>query len=161
MRFVDDFMNKIVESIVRDILAEPVQLKFKKLIADAKAPFKKNQSDSCYDVFAASMSVEQNYIEYGTGIALEIPEGYEVKVFPRSSVSNTGLVLANSVGVIDETYRSELMIRFKAISPYPGPRYALGERIAQIQLVKRVPTDLVEVESIDATGRGGFGSTGK
>lgn len=155
------FTEDQIREIVRNEVEKPVQLKFKLLGGTARAPMKKNNSDSCFDVFASSVQSEANYIEYGTGLALEIPPGYEVKVYARSSVSNTGLILANSVGVIDESYRQELMVRFKAVAPYPGARYMVGDRIAQIQLVKRVETELVEVETIGATDRGGFGSTGK
>lgn len=154
-------MNKEeIIQVIKEYLSEPITLKFKRLSQDAKAPLQKNASDSCWDLFATTCHTEDNYIEYGTGIALEIPKGYEVKIFPRSSVSNTGLVLANSVAVIDESYVSEVMIRFKSIAPYPGRRYIIGDRIAQLQLVKRVPTVLEEVTEITETGRGKFGSTG-
>lgn len=150
-----------LKKLIKEIINEPVTLCYKKLYEDAKDPVKKYDSDSCWDVFAASFSHEENYLEYGTGLAFDIPPGYEIKVYPRSSVSVTSLVLANSVGVVDETYKKELMIRFKTVAPYTGRRYIVGDRIAQIQLVKRVNTDLKEVPEIDPSGRGGFGSTGR
>ena len=150
-----------VKALVIEVLNEPVTLKFKKLIEQATTPVRKNSTDSCFDVYATSKSIEGNYIEYGTGVSLVIPEGYEVKLFARSSISNTGMVLANSVGVIDETYRLDLMVRFKSVYPYAGQPYNIGDRIAQIQLVKRVPTVLEEVTEVSQTGRGGFGSTGR
>ena len=48
------------------------------------------------------------YYEYGTGLGLEIPEGYVALLFPRSSISNTDHYLRNSVGVIDSGYRGEI-----------------------------------------------------
>jgi dUTP pyrophosphatase len=57
------------------------------------------------DLTAISLSKvdkdEFGYLEYGTGLAIEIPEGHVGLLFPRSSISNSGLILTNSVGVID------------------------------------------------------------
>lgn len=64
-----------------------------------------SENDACFDLIAVSREVVDNkdhgYISYGTGLQMAIPEGFVGLIFPRSSVSNTGLFLANCVGVVD------------------------------------------------------------
>lgn len=57
--------------------------------------------DCGMDLTATSIKDEGNLITYGTGIAMEIPEGHVGLIFPRSSVYKTGMTLSNSVGVVD------------------------------------------------------------
>ena len=72
------------------------------------------EGDAGLDLVATSKLVvdetDFGYIEYGTGIALAIPSGYVGLLYPRSSISNTGLFLANSVGVIDSKIKFPLSI---------------------------------------------------
>lgn len=83
-------------------MALPVKVKFKKLHPDAKIPTKANEEDSGYDITAIDDGeITDTYIQYKTGIAIEVPKGYDIKIFPRSSVSKTNLILANSVGLVD------------------------------------------------------------
>lgn len=156
-----------LELIYRELkkrLEAPVELKYKLLSSEAKAPKLSHPGDSCFDVFAtSSIGYEANYLEFGTGLSFDIPEGYELKVYARSSISTTSLMLANGVGVVDQNYKGELMVRFKAITPYTGHIYIAGDRIAQIQLVRKTPTVLTECTEVGQStrGAGGFGSTGK
>jgi dUTPase len=80
-------------------------IKFKKLHDKANNPYKKHLSDLGWDLTAVSMNIinapDHGYIEYDTGWAVEIPVGFGGFIFPRSSISNTGLILANCIGVID------------------------------------------------------------
>lgn len=99
-----------------------------------------------------------------TGIRLEIPKGYFGLVTSRSSTYKRGLVLANSVGIIDSDYRGEVMIPVTN----NGTLYEDvndGDRLAQLLIlpVANVQLDHVNVEDLSITGRGdgGFGSTGK
>lgn len=79
-----------------------MKLQIKKLYPDTKMPFRKFGTDAGIDLFAHSiLPMEGRRLEYGTGIAVNIPEGYVGLLFPRSSVSNTDMLMANSVGVID------------------------------------------------------------
>ena len=103
---------------------------------------------------------------YGTGLAMEIPEGYVGLVFPRSSIRNTDLSLSNAVGVIDSGYRGEIQATFnrKGVSQIDGhPIYMVGDRIAQIIIVPypHIIFDEVDELSNSERGTGGFGSTGK
>lgn len=91
-----------------------MKVKIKKLHKNAVIPQYAKKGDAGLDLTA----VEKHYdihgcVVYKTGIAVEIPEGYVGLVFPRSSVSKTDLLLANSVGVIDSGYRGEITMKFK------------------------------------------------
>lgn len=91
-----------------------MEVKIKKLHKNAVIPQYAKKGDAGLDLTA----VEKHYdihgcVVYKTGIAVEIPEGYVGLVFPRSSVSKTDLLMANSVGVIDSGYRGEITMKFK------------------------------------------------
>ena len=85
-------------------------LKIKKLVEAAKVPSYAQEGDAGADLTAVSMKNCTDYIEYGTGLAIAIDEGYVGLLFPRSSISNTGHRLLNSVGVIDSGYRGEVKV---------------------------------------------------
>ena len=141
-----------------------MEIKFKKLHKDAVIPTSMKNGDIGLDLTAIGVINTTNksnfgYIEYDTGIAVEIPEGYGGFIFPRSSISNTGMWLANSVGVIDNNYRGSIKCRFKAV---PNTTiYNIGERIAQLVILPVVQTSLVEVKNLTKTERNdkGFGSS--
>ena len=101
-------------------------------------------------------------IVYGIGIALEIPEGYVGLIFPRSSNSKQDLLLSNSVGVIDSGYRGEIIVKFKKTVSHANS-YNIGERVAQLVLMKLPAVHVEEVTELSTSerGEGGFGSTGK
>jgi dUTP pyrophosphatase len=92
-----------------------VEIRFKKLIPEAKMPTKKYKPDAGFDFYCTSITENSDYTEYHTGIALEIPDGYVGLAFPRSSVTEKDLMLKNSVGVIDATYRGEIVFRFAKV----------------------------------------------
>ena len=77
-------------------------------------PKKAHLSDAAADIVATSITFDGKYIEYGTNLKMLPPDGYFGAVFPRSSISNYDLILANSVGVIDD-YTGEWKIRFKRV----------------------------------------------
>lgn len=137
----------------------------KKLDKNAVIPQYAKEGDAGLDLTAVSRKFvdegKYGYIEYDTGLAFEIPEGYVGLLFPRSSVSETGLILANCVGVVDSKYRGSVKCRFKYI---PNSNlYNVGERIAQIIILPYPYIKLVEKEQLSETDRGdgGFGSTNK
>lgn len=137
-----------------------------KVAKGASLPKYAQHGDAGLDLTALSKNVieegaKTGYIEYGTGICLEIPDGYVGLVYPRSSISNTGLILANSVGVIDSSYRGEIKLRFKYIAG--SSYYNIGERIGQLIItpVPKISFEVVEELSETVRGEGGFGSTSK
>jgi len=135
-------------------------IKFKKLYENAITPAYAKEGDAALDLTANSMSIKDEYWEYGTGLSFEIPEGYVGLLFPRSSISERGLMLCNSVGVLDSGYRGEVSFRFTG----SGNRtpYKLGERIGQLIVLPYPQITLVEgTLNPSARGTGGYGSTGK
>jgi dUTP pyrophosphatase len=98
-----------------------------------------------------------------TGLALELPEGYEGQVRPRSGLAaRHGIAMVNAPGTIDADYRGEVQVLLVNLGaePFAARR---GERIAQLVVAPVARVDVVEVEELTDTARGagGFGSTGK
>lgn len=142
-----------------------MKVKIKKLSSNAKIPTYANPGDAGMDIYATSMKFTEDYIEYGTGLSFEVPEGYVMLIFPRSSISNKDLVLTNSVGVLDSGYRGELRFRFKKLKE-PGKLrmdlYNPGDKIGQIMIIPYPTIEFEEVENLSDSvrGVGGFGSSG-
>ena len=134
-------------------------LKIKKLNEEAVIPSYANIGDAGMDLTAVSITRGDRYIQYNTGLAVEIPAGYVGLLFPRSSISKKDQMLANSVGVIDSGYRGEIGVRMRGSE---GLIYEVGERVAQLIIV---PYETMELEVVDALaeserGVDGYGSTG-
>jgi dUTP pyrophosphatase len=97
-----------------------------------------------------------------TGFALELPDGYEAQVRPRSGLAlKHGVTLLNSPGTIDADYRGEVMVLLinHGSDPFTIRR---GDRIAQLVIATVSHVEIVAVEALGVTtrGPGGFGSTG-
>lgn len=97
-----------------------------------------------------------------TGLALAIPQGYEIQVRPRSGLAlKHGITVPNTPGTIDSDYRGELKV---ILINHGAEQFAIarGDRVAQLVLAPVTQAAWQEVEALDATerGAGGFGSTG-
>ena len=92
------------------------RIQVKKLHEDAIIPKRAHKPDAGFDMTCISVNDTDKFIEYGTGIAMHIPEGYVGLIFPRSSVTKKDLLLKNSVGVIDSGYLGEIRFRFWKIN---------------------------------------------
>jgi len=135
--------------------------------SDAVLPSKGHPSDSGLDLTLLG-PVEGKGKQYGdvslyhTGIKATIAEpGWDLKIYPRSSISKTGYMLANSIGVVDSSYRGEIFVALRKVDPSAEP---LTFPVKLVQLLpERVPDVQVVEASLDQTerGAGGFGSTGK
>lgn len=97
-------------------------IKVKKLSKDSVVPSKAHAGDAGFDIASIDDGTpvfaddgHLLYIEYKTGISIEPPVGYSVEAFPRSSISKYDLILANSIGLIDNLYRGEIKLRFKVV----------------------------------------------
>ena len=142
-----------------------MKVKIKKLDDRAIIPTYAKPGDAGMDITAISIKFEQNYIEYGTGLSFEIPEGYVMLIFPRSSVSKKDMMLANCVGVLDSGYRGELKFRFKIVcqaGQLMRDYYNPGDKIGQIMIIPYPTIEFEEVDNLSDSerGEGGFGSTG-
>ena len=146
---------------------DSLKVRFKKIYPVAPTPTYATKGDAGLDLTACWISniVGESFIEYGTGIAVEIPEGYVGLIFPRSSVSKKeNFYLKNSVGVIDSGYRGEIKLRFhkQKMEVSPAERYEVGDKIGQLIIISYPTIYFEEVEELSSTDRneGGFGSTG-
>jgi dUTP pyrophosphatase len=98
----------------------------------------------------------------GTGLYIQLPEGYEAQVRPRSGLAlKHGITVLNSPGTIDADYRGEIGVILYNASGMPFT-VNQGERIAQMIITKHEKAELIKVETLDETdrGEGGFGHTG-
>jgi len=140
-----------------------LKVKLKKLHEKAVVPKYSKDGDAALDLVAISEYVDYNYLEYSTGLAIEIPENHVGLLFARSSVTNKSLFLGNAVGVIDSNYRGEIKFRFYINDDIVHTRYNIGDRIGQIMILPYPTIEFVEVDTLTDTnrGEGGYGSTGK
>lgn len=99
---------------------------------------------------------------YSTGLAVEIPKGYEIQVRSRSGLSQQGIIVLNSPGTIDSDYRGEVCILVANFSKV-AKHFFDGDRIAQLVLARSERIQWVEVLELNDTSRGnrGFGSTNR
>ena len=96
------------------------------------------------------------------GVGMILPEGYEAIIAPRSSTfKNYGIIQANSIGVVDESYCGDNDQWMMPIYATRDALIARNERICQFRIVEKQPDITFEVvEHLDDVDRGGFGSTG-
>lgn len=144
-----------------------MKLPFRRLRADARPPSYGTAGAAGLDVSAAldaPLAISPGaFVRVPTGIALAIPEGYEVQVRPRSGLAaRHGVTVLNAPGTIDSDYRGELQVLLINHGPETY-EIAPGERIAQLVLAAVVRMELEEHDALDETARaeGGFGSTGR
>lgn len=145
-------------------------IKVFKVDDEAVMPSKTRYSDAGYDltIIREYKVLTSNTTLYDTGIQLEIPNGYYVEIVPRSSMSRSGYILANSVGIIDQGYRGNLFIALTKINAAnaESPELTLPWKCCQMIVKKQTYSRLVSLVSagkeIEASSRGtgAFGSTG-
>lgn len=144
-------------------MTKKLKLKIKKLNPLGVIPKYAHQGDGCMDLTAVDIRyVEEagfGYVEYDFGLSFEVPPGHVMLIFPRSSISNTGMLLSNAVGVIDSGYRGPVSARFKYVKD--AIMYKVGDRVAQFMVIPYPTIEIEEVEELTPTdrGSGGFGST--
>ena len=143
-----------------------IEVKVKKLHPNAIVPRYMTEHAAGMDLF--TVADEPAVLEPGertllpTGLAMEIPPGYEGQVRPRSGLAlKKGIALVNSPGTIDADYRGEIGIIIinhgnEAVEIMPG------DRVAQLIIAPVTRAALIEVDGLNDTGRnsGGFGHTG-
>lgn len=160
-----------------------MEVKFKKLHPDAVTPSYAKEGDAGLDLVAVSSKVDNDTLthELCTGIAVEIPAGFVGLLFPRSSITKTGVRLGNAVGVIDSGYRGEIKFKFD-MSPISILKVSLEsvnhkeaedlpvthayepyDKIGQLVIVPIPTISLKEVTELSGSerGDGGFGSSGE
>jgi dUTP pyrophosphatase len=149
-----------------DMQRKPVVIKFKKLHPDAQIPKYLSKGAAGADIHAivGGMGVRlkpDEMVTIPTGLAVEIPQGYEIQVRSRSGLALGGISVVNSPGTIDSDYRGEISV----ILCNHGPRmFEIHNktRIAQLVLAKVDQIEWAEVSELSSTVRdiNGLGSTG-
>ena len=151
----------------------------------AVTPFKKYDTDFCYDMVAVSEEeIAPNVWKYRLGLAMQVERGIEelikvkkhkeyfdflfsdirlsIDIRPRSSVWKTGMVLSNCIGTVDEDFTGEVSAVFYHVLPNM-PRYKVGDRVCQMKIGFTLPIEFDNVDELQKTERsdGSYGSTGK
>lgn len=145
-----------------------MEIKIKRLHNDVKIPTKAHPSDAGFDLYACldkEIYIQPNQtIMIPTGFAWEIPEGYFGGIYARSGLATKeNLRPANCVGVVDSSYRGEVIVALHNDGISYIRQISPNEKIAQMVIHSCVECNLTEVEELSFTerGNGGFGSTGK
>jgi dUTP pyrophosphatase len=140
---------------------------FKRLSPLSTLPIKATNGSACVDLCVAWVEEEPLGWTVHTDLAVALPQGYGMLIYPRSGLSTKwGLTLRNTVGVIDSDYRGEIILKFgkghRDFGLEIRSSMAEGVRIAQAMIIQVPDTEIVEAEALDSTSRGtgGFGSTG-
>ena len=142
-----------------------MKVNFKKVNKKAVTPTYAKDGDAGLDITSISREIvitgDYEYVEYGTGLAFEIPVGHVGLLFPRSSVSKKDMFLSNAVGVIDSGYRGEVSFRFKRLA-WDSTLYNVGEKIGQLVIIPYPQIELEQIKELSETERGadGYGSSG-
>ena len=130
---------------------------------DAIMPSRANTTDIGLDLVAINRhkTFPNGVVLYDTGLAVSPPPGYYIEIVPRSSISKTGWILANSIGTIDPSYTGNLFIALARIAG-GAEEPKLPFCVCQLVLRKAEYADVQEVSDLKDTerGNGGFGSTG-
>jgi dUTP pyrophosphatase len=144
----------------------PVQVRFRKLRPNAVTPRYMSEHAAGLDLAAATEApihlAPLGRIGVPTGLALEIPVGFEAQVRPRSGLAlRVGVTVLNAPGTIDCDYRGEIVVLLVNLG---GEAYTInsGDRIAQLVIAPVARGDFEETTELSTTGRGdgGFGHTG-
>ena len=147
-------------------MTNKITLKVQKLPHCFTLPQYQTEGAAAMDLYAANEStitlkpLERALVP--TGIKIELPQGYEAQVRPRSGLAiKSGISLSNCVGTIDEDYRGEVCV---GLINYSNEEFGVhrGDRMAQMLIAPVTKAVIETVEELSQTARqeGGFGSTG-
>lgn len=146
-------------------------------------PAYQTEGAACCDLHVKSIEIKGHRMICHTGLHVALPERYEMEIRPRSGLTKTKLIIANSPGTVDEDYRGEILVIFEAIDginlfPYYNNYinngvtselhfpYGVGDRCAQLLIRRYEEIAWHEVDTLEELGKtkrgnGGHGSTGK
>jgi len=140
-------------------------LKARRLRPGARLPQRATSGSTGLDLFACieaagSIELGRDPVLVPTGIAIEMPPGYDAQVRPRSGLSAKGVGV--TFGTIDSDYRGEVLVTMHLFGALDSYTIRHGERIAQLVIGRWADLPVVDVEALSETERGpaGHGSTG-
>ena len=162
-----------------------MEVKIKKLVPEAVIPTYAKSGDTGMDIICTSVEYDAKmdcYI-YHTGLAFEVPSGYGLFMFARSSNRKKDVYLPNGVGILDSGYRGEMLFCYKdrnsaytktavkgimdevtiSLNALEYAPYKVGDKIGQIVIMPYPQINFVEADTLSDSerGEGGFGSTGE
>lgn len=168
---------------IYDILKAPTRVLCWREDKSIPLPAYQTEGAACCDLHVKSIEIKGHRMICHTGLHVALPEGYEMEIRPRSSLTKTKLIIANSPGTVDEDYRGEILVIFEAIDginlfPYYNNYinngviselhfpYGVGDRCAQLLIRRYEEIAWHEVDTLEELGKtkrgnGGHGSTGK
>jgi deoxyuridine 5'-triphosphate nucleotidohydrolase len=165
-----NYVNNAIFNFTNNNSDEDPVLKIIKVDKDAIVPTKNNYSDAGLDltIIKEAKRLNSDTVLYDTGIKLEIPNGYYVEIVSRSSISKSGYMLANNIGIIDQGYTGNLYIALRKINK-DCEDLVLPYKCSQIIMKKQIYPKIIirddtekEIKNQDTSrGDGGFGSTDK
>ena len=142
-----------------------MRLRVLRLDERASIPSRAYPGDAGFDLHAVDSAAlaPGERASIGTGIALEIPEGYAGLVLPRSGLAGRhGITLVNAPGLIDAGYRGEIRVLLLNTDAQATFEVSPGDRIAQLVVIRVETPQVEQLEGLAASerGAGGFGSSG-
>ena len=168
---------------IYDILKAPTRVLCWREDKSIPLPAYQTEGAACCDLHVKSIEIKGHRMICHTGLHVALPEGYEMEIRPRSGLTKTKLIIANSPGTVDEDYRGEILVIFEAIDginlfPYYNNYinngvtselhfpYGVGDRCAQLLIRRYEEIAWHEVDTLEELGKtkrgnGGHGSTGK
>lgn len=134
------------------------------LRAGAHLPVQATTGSSGFDLHACvdgPIKLGQHPVAIPTGLAMQVPTGYDAQIRPRSGLAKKGVVA--TFGTLDADYRGELMVTLYTTAPGIEHTIRHGDRIAQLVITRLTGVSLELADSLDDTerGSGGHGSTGR
>ena len=142
---------------------QTIEIKFQKLHPDAQIPSYAHIGDAGADVYTVTEVIvaPQKRAAIPTGLAVDIPIGYEIQVRPKSGLAlKHGITVLNSPGTVDAGYRGEIQVIVINLGD-EAYTFTKGQKIAQLVLKPVIQASYVEGElGTSDRGVGGFGSTG-
>ena len=168
---------------IYEILKAPTRVLCYRENKNIPLPTYQTEEAACCDLHIKSIEIKGHRMICHTGLHVALPEGYEMEIRPRSSLTKTKLIIANSPGTVDADYRGEILVIFEPIDgtnlfPYYNNYinngafhelyfpYGVGDRCAQLLIRRYEEIAWHEVGSLanlgeTKRGSGGHGSTGK
>ncbi len=141
-----------------------MQISFRRLSADVPVPEYKTPGACAFDiaVMEGAKLPPGGRVLLPTGLVIGVPAGHALILASRSSNAKKGVHLSNGIGIIDQDYCGPSDQLHLALHNYGETEYIIekGERIAQGLIVPIVRGEFVEVENLNDSDRGGFGTTG-
>ncbi|PIR05050.1 MAG: dUTP diphosphatase [Candidatus Liptonbacteria bacterium CG11_big_fil_rev_8_21_14_0_20_35_14] len=142
-----------------------MNIKIKRIDKSLPLPEYKTSGAAAFDLYAREVVIikPQTITYIPLNVVIEIPKDYCLILAPRSSTHKKGLMMINSIGIVDNDFcgdEDELKSAYYNFKKDEDIKIEKGDRIAQALIIKKETALWNEVDSMDSKSRGGFGTTG-